>query len=238
MNEIQKNYIGWFLIALLVIGHNNIMFLRMDKQENEDNIKALSESMEDFKVLLDSSQSRLEKRIFDFKKSSFNYTGDCDTKYKKLAKLLLLTVKMKSSLLQEARFDNHISEMKSLIIDLGDQDIEDAVQILGNIKEINSLPELRLSFEKIIDTISYNKSSLFKRITANWIRVKNKNDPLRIKWSEIEDSINDHDWQGITAVVDNLTDAEFKPWLSKLSDFVLAYNNILTVYNHLLQYIS
>ncbi|WP_253300147.1 hypothetical protein [Wolbachia endosymbiont of Chironomus riparius] len=243
MNDIQKS-IAWFLIVLLIISHvlvNNIAFLKMHKQENANNIKALSESIEDLKILLDYNQSRLEKKVFDFRKAlgiQSNQTENCDIRYKDLARLLLLVIKMKNSLLQEIKFDDHINEVKSLIIKLNDQDIEETINVLENVKEVYSLYELKLYFEKTVDIINYNQSTLLQKIITNWIKVKNKNDPFRAKWIEIEDSINQNNWQNVDIIVSNLTNSEFKQWLNKLNNFISTYKNILIIYNHLLYYIS
>lgn len=243
MNNIQKNHIGWLLIVLIVIIHvavNNIVFLRINKQESENNINALSEIIDDFKVLLDNNQSRLEKKIFDFKKSlhiQYNQADNCDLRYKNLAKLLLSVVKMKNSLLKEAKFDNQIPIIKTLVSDLNDQDIENALNELESIQKIDTINELKVSFEKAVDAVEYSNSTLFKKFISNWIKIKNKNDLLRVKWSEVEDSINAYDWHSMNNTISNLTHSEFKLWVTKLNNFVSAYRNILIIYNHLLQYI-
>jgi hypothetical protein len=82
------------------------------------------------------------------------------------------------------------------------------------------------------------KVHCLKKIISNWIRIQDKNDTLRAKFAEIEESINDNDWQNITVTVSNLTHSEFKPWLNKLNGFIVASKNISTMYHHLLQYIS
>ncbi|WP_395462904.1 hypothetical protein [Wolbachia endosymbiont of Cantharis cryptica] len=243
MNDTQQKYIGWFLIVLLFAGYitiNNIIFLKINQQESENNVKALTESMDELRMLLEVNQSRIEKRIFDFKRSLHTQCeqGDNSSRCKNLAKLLLLVVKMKNSLLQEAKFDNHINSIKPLISELDDPEVENAVNELENLKEVNTLHELKLSFEKTIAVINYNKSTLFKKIISNWIRINDRNDPLGVKFAEIEESINDHDWQSVTATISSLTHPEFKPWLSKLNDFIVASKNISTIYHHLLQYIS
>uniref|UniRef100_A0A1A9VJQ6 Uncharacterized protein n=1 Tax=Glossina austeni TaxID=7395 RepID=A0A1A9VJQ6_GLOAU len=120
---------------------------------------------------------------------------------------------MKDSLLREAKFDNHINSIKPLISELDDPEIENAVSELESLKEVDTLHELKLSFEKTIAVIDYNKSTFFKRIISNWIKVKDKNDPLRVKLAEIEESINDNDWQSIATTIGDLTHPEFKPWL-------------------------
>ncbi|WP_341808843.1 hypothetical protein [Wolbachia endosymbiont (group E) of Neria commutata] len=244
MNETQQKYIAWFLIVLLFAGYmtvNNIILLKANQQENENNVKALSESMYEFRMLLEVNQSRIEKKIFDFKRSlhtQCEQIGDGSTRYKNLAKLLLLVVKMKSSLLQEAKFDNHINGVKLLISELDDPEIENAINKLENLKEIDTLYELKVSFEKTIDTIDYNKSTLFKKFISNWVKAKNKNDPFRVKFAEIEESINENDWQSIATLASTLTNPEFKPWLNKLNEFAIASKNISIIYRHLLQYIS
>jgi hypothetical protein len=244
MNETQQKYISWFLIVLLFTGYmtvNNIILLKANQQESENNLKALSESIDEFKMLLEVNQSRIEKKIFDFKRSlhtKCEQVGDGSISNKNLAKLLLLIVKMKNSLLQEAKFDNHINGVKPLISDLDDPEIENAVNELENLKEINTLHELKVSFEKTIDTINHNNGTLFKKIISNWVKVKNKNDPLRIKFAEIEESIHEMDWKSIDTLASSLTNPEFKPWLNKLNDFIVASKNISTIYHHLLQYIS
>lgn len=241
MNDIQKNNIGWFLIVLLIISHvaiNNIIFLRINKHEGDNNAKEITDN---FKALLNDNQSRLEKKIFNFKKSLYisrNQTGDCDLRFKNLAKLLLSVIKMKNSLLQEIKFDSQISIIQPLVLDLNDQDIENAVNKLEGIKEINTIYELKSSFEKAVDATNYNNSTLFKKITSNWIKIKNKNDPLRVKWIKIEDAINSHDWHSIDTIVSTLTHSEFKPWINKLNNSILAYKNISIIYDRLLQYIS
>jgi len=145
---------------------------------------------------------------------------------------------MKNSLLQEIKFDSQISIIQPLVLDLNDQDIENAVNKLEGIKEINTIYELKSSFEKAVDATNYNNSTLFKKITSNWIKIKNKNDPLRVKWIKIEDAINSHDWHSIDTIVSTLTHSEFKPWINKLNNSILAYKNISIIYDRLLQYIS
>ncbi|MDD9331918.1 MAG: hypothetical protein PV340_04850 [Wolbachia sp.] len=244
MNDTQQNYTGWFLIMLLIVGYvtvNNMIFSKINKQESENNIRTLSESLDEFKMLLEVNQSRLEKKMFDFKRSlhtQCDQTGDGSSRYKNLAKLLLLVTKMKNSLTQGKKFINHISEIKPLILELDDQDIDNAVNELEYLKEIDTLYGIKVSFERIIDTVNYNNSRLFRKIISNWIKVKNKSDPLRVKFAEIEDSILENDLQGIASSASSLTYQEFKPWLNKLNNFVVASQNISIIYNHLLQYIS
>ncbi len=243
MNDTQQKYIGWFLIILLFASYitiNNIVFFKISQQESDDSIKVLTENIDELKMLLEVNQSRTEKRIFDLKRSQHTQCeqGDNNSRCKNLAKLLLLVVKMKNSLLREAKFDNHINSIKSLISELDDPEIENAMNELENLKEINTLHELKLSFEKTIDTIDYNKSTLSKKIISNWIKVDDRNDPLRVKFAEIEESINDNDWQSIATTVKDLTHSEFKPWLNKSNDLIVASKNISTIYHHLLQYIS
>ncbi|MDG7057232.1 MAG: hypothetical protein LKM43_03740 [Wolbachia endosymbiont of Penenirmus auritus] len=243
MNETQQKCIGWFLIMLLFVSYitiNNIVFLKINQQESEDNIKVLTENIDELKMLLEVNQSRIEKKMFELKRSLHTQCeqGDGSSRHKNLAKLLLLVVKMKNSLLQEARFDNHINSIKPLISELDYPEIENAVSELESLKEVDTLHELKLSFEKTIAVIDYNKSTFFKRIISNWIKVKDKNDPLRVKLAEIEESINDNDWQSIATTIGDLTHPEFKPWLSKLNGFIVASKNISIIYHHLLQYIS
>ncbi|MDR0288972.1 MAG: hypothetical protein LBH78_02900 [Rickettsiales bacterium] len=243
MNDTQQKCIGWFLIVLLFVSYitiNNIVFLKINQQESEDNIKVLTENIDELKMLLEVNQSRIEKKMFELKRNLHTQCeqGDGSSRHKNLAKLLLLVVKMKSSLLQEARFDNHINSIKPLISELDDPEIENAVSELESLKEVNTLHELKLSFEKTIAVIDYNKSTFFKRIISSWIKVKDKNDPLRVKLAEIEESINDNDWQSIATAISDLTHPEFKPWLSKLNGFIVASKNISIIYHHLLQYIS
>ncbi|WP_375316123.1 hypothetical protein [Wolbachia endosymbiont (group A) of Colletes cunicularius] len=243
MNDTQQKYIGWFLIVLLFTGYNtinNIIFLKISQQESEDNINVLAEKIDEFRMSLEVNQSRVEKKIFDLKRVLHTQCeqGDGSSRHKNLARLLLLVVKMKNSLLREAKFDNHINSIKPLISELDDPEIENAVNELESLKEVDTLRELKLSFEKTIAVINYNKSTLSKKIISNWIRIQDKNDPLRAKFAEIEESINDNDWQNITVTVSNLTHSEFKPWLNKLNGFIVASKNISTIYHHLLQYIS
>ncbi|MBA8757396.1 MULTISPECIES: hypothetical protein [Wolbachia] len=243
MNDTQQKYIGWFLIVLLFTGYitiNNIIFLKINQQESENNVKTLMEGMDELRMLLEVNQSRTEKRIFDLKRSQHTQCeqDDNNSRCKNLAKLLLLVIKMKNSLLREAKFDNHINSIKPLISELDDPEIENAVNELENLKEINTLHELKLSFKKTIDTIYYNKSTLSKKIISNWIRIQDKNDPLRAKFAEIEESINDNDWQSIATTIGDLAHPEFKPWLNKLNGLIVASKNISTIYHHLLQYIS
>ncbi|MDR0773441.1 MAG: hypothetical protein LBE46_03935 [Wolbachia pipientis] len=243
MNDTQQKYIGWFLIVLLFTGYitiNNIIFLKIIQQESEDNINVLTEEIDEFRMSLEVNQSRVEKKIFDLKRGLHTQCeqGDGSSRHKNLARLLLLVVKMKNSLLREAKFDNHINSIKPLISELDDPEIENAVNELESLKEVDTLRELKLSFEKTIAVINYNKSTLSKKIISNWIRIQDKNDPLRAKFAEIEESINDNDWQNITVTVSNLTHSEFKPWLNKLNSFIVASKNISTIYHHLLQYIS
>ncbi|WCR58219.1 hypothetical protein [Wolbachia endosymbiont of Ctenocephalides felis wCfeJ] len=243
MNDIQRQCIGWFLIALLFASYiaiNNIVFLKVNRQESGNNIKTLTENIDELRMLLEVNQSRIEKKIFDLKRSLHTQCeqSDGNLRQKNLAKLLLLVVKMKNSLLQEAKFDNHINAIKPLISELDDPEVENALNELENLKEIDTLPELKLSFEKTIDTINYNKSTLFQKVISNWVKIKDKNDPLRIKLAEIEESINDNDWQSIATIAGDLTHQEFKPWLNKLNCFTAASKNISTIYYYLLQYIS
>jgi hypothetical protein len=243
MNDTQQKYIGWFLIVLLFTGYitiNNIIFLKIIQQESEDNINVLTEKIDEFRMSLEVNQSRVEKKIFDLKRVLHTQCeqGDGSSRHKNLARLLLLVVKMKNSLLREAKFDNHINSIKPLISELDDPEIENAVNELESLKEVDTLRELKLSFEKTVAVINYNKSTLSKKIISNWIRIQDKNDPLRAKFAEIEESINDNDWQNITVTVSNLTHSEFKPWLNKLNGFIVASKNISTIYHHLLQYIS
>ncbi len=228
------------LLFVSYITINNIVFLKINQQESEDNIKVLTENIDELKMLLEVNQSRIEKKMFELKRSLHTQCeqGDGSSRHKNLAKLLLLVVKMKNSLLQEARFDNHINSIKPLISELDDPEIENAVSELESLKEVDTLHELKLSFEKTIAVIDYNKSTFFKRIISNWIKVKDKNDPLRVKLAEIEESINDNDWQSIATTIGDLTHPEFKPWLSKLNGFIVASKNISIIYHHLLQYIS
>ncbi|WP_341818471.1 hypothetical protein [Wolbachia endosymbiont (group B) of Ennomos erosarius] len=243
MNDTQQKYIGWFLIVLLFTGYiaiNNIIFFKINQQESENNVKILMEGMDELRMLLEVNQSRTEKRIFDLKRSQHTQCeqGDNNSRCKNLAKLLLLVVKMKDSLLREAKFDNHINSIKPLISELDDPEIENAMNELENVKEINTLHELKLSFEKTIAVINYNKSTLLKKIISNWIKVDDRNDPLRVKFAEIEESINDNDWQSIATTIGDLAHPEFKPWLNKLNGLIVASKNISTIYHHLLQYIS
>ncbi|MDG7052401.1 MAG: hypothetical protein LKM45_00740 [Wolbachia endosymbiont of Alcedoecus sp.] len=243
MNDTQQKYIGWFLIVLLFVSYitiNNIVFLKINQEESENNIKVLTENIDELKMLLEVNQSRIEKKMFELKRNLHTQCeqGDGSSRHKNLAKLLLLVVKMKNSLLQEARFDNHINSIKPLISELDDPEIENAVSELESLKEVDTLHELKLSFEKTIAVIDYNKSTFFKRIISNWVKVKDKNDPLRVKLAEIEESINDNDWQSIATTIGDLTHPEFKPWLNKLNSFIVASKNISIIYHHLLQYIS
>lgn len=217
-----------------------MVFLKINQQESEDNIKVLTGNIDELKMLLEVNQSRIEKKMFELKRNLHTQCeqDDGSPRHKNLAKLLLLVVKMKNSLLQEARFDNHINSIKPLISELDDPEIENAVSEVESLKEVDTLHELKLSFEKTIAVIDYNKSTFFKRVISNWIKVKDKNDPLRVKLAEIEESINDNDWQSIATTIGDLTHPEFKPWLSKLNGFIVASNNISIIYHHLLQYIS
>ncbi|WCR53564.1 MAG: hypothetical protein PG981_000586 [Wolbachia endosymbiont of Ctenocephalides orientis wCori] len=165
-------------------------------------------------------------------------TGDGSSRYKNLAKLLLHVVKMKNSLLQEKTFDNHINTIKPLISEFDDPEIENQINELENLKDISTLYELSSSFEKIVDDINYSQSTMFQKIISSWIKIKNKNNPLIVKFAEIEESINDKDWQSALAEISNLTHSEFKPWINKLNGFILASKNISIIYDHLLQHIS
>ncbi|NUY39266.1 hypothetical protein GO684_00735 [Wolbachia endosymbiont of Litomosoides brasiliensis] len=244
MNNTQQKCIGWFLIVLLFASYitiNNIVFLKANQQEGENKIKVLMGNIDELRMLLEINQSKIEKKIFDFKRSLLTQCeqiGDGSTRYKNLAKLLLLVVKMKNSLLQEAKFNNHINSIKPLILELDDPEIENAVNELEGLKEIDTLHELSLSFEKTIAIINYNKGTLFQKIISNWVKIRVKNDPLRAKFTEIEESVNDNDWQSVTATVSSLTNPEFKLWLNKLNGFIVASKNISIIYYHLLQYIS
>ncbi|VVC31023.1 Hypothetical protein CINCED_3A002981 [Cinara cedri] len=141
---------------------------------------------------------------------------------------------MNNSLLQEIKFDNQIPAIQTLVLDLNDRDIENAVNRLEGIKEINTIYELKLSFEKAVDATNYSNSTLFKKITSNWIKIKNKNDPLRVKWIKIENAITSRDWHSIETTVSTLTQSEFKPWINKLNNSILAYKNISIILDHLL----
>ncbi|OJH32163.1 hypothetical protein Wxf_02507 [Wolbachia endosymbiont of Armadillidium vulgare] len=190
--------------------------------------------------MLEVNQFKVEKKIFDLKRNLHTQCeqGDGSSRHKNLAKLLLLVVKMRNSLLQETKFDNHINSIKPLVSELDDPEIENAVNELENLKEVDTLHGLKLSFEKNIAVIDYNKSTLFKKIISNWMKIKDKNDPLRAKFIEIEESISDNDWQSIETIISDLTYPEFKPWLNKLNGFIVAFKNTSTIYHHLLQYIS
>ncbi|KLT22265.1 hypothetical protein wVul_1199 [Wolbachia endosymbiont of Armadillidium vulgare str. wVulC] len=243
MNDTQQKYIGWFLIVLLFvscIAINNIIFFKINQQESEDSINALTEKIDELRTLLEVNQFKVEKKIFDLKRNLHTQCeqGDGSSRHKNLAKLLLLVVKMRNSLLQETKFDNHINSIKPLVSELDDPEIENAVNELENLKEVDTLHGLKLSFEKNIAVIDYNKSTLFKKIISNWMKIKDKNDPLRAKFIEIEESISDNDWQSIETIISDLTYPEFKPWLNKLNGFIVAFKNTSTIYHHLLQYIS
>ncbi|QKX02997.1 hypothetical protein GOY07_02145 [Wolbachia endosymbiont of Litomosoides sigmodontis] len=244
MNNTQQKCIGWFLIILLFTSYitiNNIVFFKVNQQEGENKIKVLTESINELRMLLEVNQSRIEKKIFDFKRSLFaqcEQIGNGSARYKNLAKLLLLVVKMKNSLLQGAKFDNHINSIKSLILELDDPEIENAVNELEGLKEIDTLHELSLSFEKTIASINYNKGTFFQKIISNWVKIRDKNDPLKAKFVEIEESVNNNDWQSAAAAVSSLTNPEFKLLLNKLNSFILASKNISIIHHHLLQYIS
>ncbi len=244
MNSTWQKCIGWFLIALLFASYitiNNIVFLKVNQQESENNIEALTGNIDELRALLEINQSRIEKKIFDFKRSlhtQCEQIGDGSARYRNLAKLLLLVVKMKNSLLQEAKFDNYINSMKPLISELDDPEIENAVNELESLEEINTLRELNLSFEKTIAIINYNKGTLFQKIISNWVKIRDKNDPLRTKFAEIEKLVNDNDWQSVAAAVGSLINPEFKPWLNRLNSFIVASKNISIIYHHLLQYVS
>jgi hypothetical protein len=168
MNDTQQKYIGWFLIVLLFTGYitiNNIIFLKIIQQESEDNINVLTEKIDEFRMSLEVNQSRVEKKIFDLKRVLHTQCeqGDGSSRHENLARLLLLVVKMKNSLLREAKFDNHINSIKPLISELDDPEIENAVNELESLKEVDTLCELKLSFEKTIAVINYNKSTLSKK---------------------------------------------------------------------------
>ena len=243
MNDTRKKCIGWFLIILLFVSHiviNNIIFFKINQQESENSINGLTEKMDELRVLLEVNQSRVEKRIFDLKRNLHTQCeqGDSSLRHKNLAKLLLLVIKMKNSLLREAKFDNHINSIKPLISELDDPEIENAVNELENLKEVDTLRGLKLSFEKNMTVINYNKSNLLKKIISNWIKIDDRSDPLRLKLAEIEELISDNNWQSIATAISDLTYPEFKPWLNKLNDFIVAFKNTSIIYRHLLQYIS
>lgn len=68
MNDTQQKCIGWFLIMLLFVSYitiNNIVFLKINRQESEDNIKVLMENIDELKMLLEVNQSRIEKRCLN-----------------------------------------------------------------------------------------------------------------------------------------------------------------------------
>ncbi|MGL9757738.1 MAG: hypothetical protein ACR5LA_02545 [Wolbachia sp.] len=243
MNDTWKKCIGWFLIILLFVSYitiNNIIFFKINQQEIEGNINALKEKIDELRMLLEVNQSRVEKRIFDLKRNLHTQCeqGDGSSRHKNLAKLLLLVVKMRNSLLQETKFDNHINSIKPLVSELDDPEIENAVNELESLKEVDTLHELKLSFEKNMTVINYNKSNLFKKIISNWIKIDDRSDPLRLKLAEIEELISDNDWQSIATTIGDLTHPEFKLWLNKLNNFIVASKNTSTIYHHLLQYIS
>ncbi|AZU37564.1 hypothetical protein BBB02_03290 [Wolbachia endosymbiont of Bemisia tabaci] len=244
MNDTRKKCIGWFLIILLFVSHiaiiNNIIFFKINQQESEGSMNVLTEKIDELRTLLEVNQSRVEKRIFDLKRNLHTQCeqGDGSLRHKNLAKLLLLVIKMKNSLLREAKFDNHINSIKPLISELDDPEIENAVNELENLKEVDTLRGLKLSFEKNMTVINYNKSNLFKKIISNWIKIDDRSDPLRLKLAEIEELISDNDWQSIATAISDLTYPEFKPWLNKLNDFIVAFKNTSIIYRHLLQYIS
>ncbi|MGL9726108.1 MAG: hypothetical protein ACR5KV_05750 [Wolbachia sp.] len=243
MNDTQQKYISWFLMILLFVSYaaiNNILFLGVNQQESEGSINVLTEKIDELKMLLEVNQFKVEKKIFDLKRNLHTQCeqGDGSSRNKNLAKLLLLVIKMKNSLSREVKFDNQINSIKPLISELDDPEIENAINELESLKEVDTLRELKLSFERVIAVINYDKSTLFKKIIFNWIKIDDQNDPLRLKLAEIEESISDNDWQSITTTIGDLTHPEFKLWLNKLNGFIVASKNISTIYNHLLQYIS
>ncbi|WP_343288625.1 hypothetical protein [Wolbachia endosymbiont of Encarsia formosa] len=243
MNDTWKKCIGWSLIILLFVSYiaiNDIIFFKINQQESEGSMNVLTEKIDELRTLLEVNQSRVEKRIFDLKRNLHTQCeqGDGSLRHKNLAKLLLLVIKMKNSLLREVKFDNHINSIKPLISELDDPEIENAVSELENLKEVDTLHELKLSFEKNVTVINCNKSNLFKKIISNWIKIDDRSDPLRLKLAEIEELISDNDWQSIATTIGDLTHPEFKPWLNKLNDFIVAFKNTSIIYRHLLQYIS
>jgi len=44
--------------------------------------------------------------------------------------------------------------------------------------------------------------------------------------------ISDNDWQSIATAISDLTYPEFKPWLNKLNDFIVAFKNTSIIYRH------
>ncbi|OCA06408.1 hypothetical protein [Wolbachia endosymbiont of Trichogramma pretiosum] len=243
MNDTRKKCIGWFLIVLLFASYitiNNIIFFKINQQESEESVSVLTKKIDELRMLLEINQSRVEKRIFDLKRNLHTQCeqDDGSLRHKNLAKLLLLVIKMKNSLLRGAKFDNHINSIKPLISELDDPEIENAVNELENLKEVDTLRGLKLSFAKNMTAINYNKSNLFKKIISNWIKIDDRSDPLRLKLAEIEELISDNDWQNIATAISDLTYPEFKPWLNKLNGFIVAFKNTSIIYCHLLQHIS
>ncbi|MBV0899311.1 MAG: hypothetical protein KTV77_00815 [Wolbachia endosymbiont of Fragariocoptes setiger] len=229
MSEIQKSYIGCILIALLILGNTVINNVTLSKFV-DDKLKVLLEAIDDLKILTDDNRSRLEKKIFDCNKCS-DIKINVDSK--SFAKLLLLTTKMQNSLLNETKFDNQFHAIKPLIVGLTNHEIEDAVNELTNIKEVCTIVELQSFFEKIVNDIYYEEKNLAGKIISNWVKIKKKNDSLRSKWTDIRELIDENDWRGIDNISKNLTNSQFKLWVNKLNNFVLAYRNILVIHNYL-----
>jgi hypothetical protein len=233
MNDNQKNYIAWFIITLLVFSYNFLVssgnFFRLNKQVN---IEVLLNSIK----ILNDNQIRLEREISGFKKDL--PVEIKDIKYKNLAKALLLVAQINNKLLKDTKFTdfhNYINEIKLLMLEFNIKEVE---YILENIEEIDTLNAIQLLFEQTVDKVYYNKYSVFKKITSNWIKIRHKNDPLRMKWLEIEECVNTRNWLGVSDIIKDFTDPEFKLLVSKLRNLIIVLENISIVHNILLQYIS
>lgn len=65
MNDTQQKYVGRSLIVLLFASYiriNNIIFLKINQKESENNVKALTENMDELKMLLEVNKFRIEKK--------------------------------------------------------------------------------------------------------------------------------------------------------------------------------
>ncbi|OEY86621.1 hypothetical protein BIY23_02875 [Wolbachia pipientis] len=229
MNDNQKNYIAWFVIILLAFSCN---FLKIN---NQNDTKALFDKIE---ILIKNNQVKLERKIAEFRRSL--PTEPKEIKCKNLAKSLLLIVQMNNKLLNDVKFSdfrNYVNEIKLLTLECDSTEIENALHILENIEEIDTLNEVKLSFEHAIDRVHNNEYSLFKKIVSNWIKIHHKNDSMRTQWIEIEKLINIGNWQDVDIIIKNFTNPEFKPWVRKICNLIIVLENISIVYNSLLQYI-
>ncbi|CAG5057214.1 unnamed protein product [Parnassius apollo] len=138
----ERNVMFLILTLIIVVAAFNIISnLMMIVQEKKSAIA----------IMRTFGATSGRKKIFDLKRGLHTQCeqGDSSSRYKNLARLLLLVVKMKNSLLRETKFDNHINSIKPLISELDDPEIENAVNELESLKEEILYAELYIKLGKI-----------------------------------------------------------------------------------------